>query len=186
MGAIAPSSPNLARAMARWVPADESEIVLELGPGTGVVTEALLKQGLPANRLMTIEKSPQLSVMLQKRFPGVNVIAGDAWEMDKLLSDHELGVRRVGTVISSLPLRHFKPEEVERLAGKIRGILRPGGCWVLFLYHFGSERPRGAAVFRLLSSRVVWLNLPPARVNVYQKPPGVPGAEWDVPAPALA
>src|SRR5580658_2511836 len=66
MGAVAPSSPRLAKAMARWLPEDPQEYVVELGPGTGVVTEALLARGLDPKRLLAIEKSEALAEMLQK------------------------------------------------------------------------------------------------------------------------
>jgi len=57
-GAVAPSSPQLAAAMARWLPRDPESYVLELGPGTGAVTDALLKRGLREDRLVAIEHNP--------------------------------------------------------------------------------------------------------------------------------
>jgi len=55
-GAVAPSSPQLAAAMARWLPANPDSYVLELGPGTGAVTEALFANGLREDRLVAIEE----------------------------------------------------------------------------------------------------------------------------------
>jgi phospholipid N-methyltransferase len=176
MGAIAPSSRGLAKAMARWVSADPKAVVLELGPGTGSITEALIARGLTGHRLLAIEKSPELAISLQKRFPGVRVITGDAWDLENLMDLHVEPGHHVGAVISSLPLRRFKPEATESLARKIKAILRPGGCWVQYSYHLGSDRPLGTSYFHLLSSNVVWLNLPPARVSVYQKPLSEPSS----------
>ena len=79
-GAVAPSSPQLGAAMARWLPRNRESFVLELGPGTGAVTDALLKHGLRENRLIAIEKNPPLAKLLRKRFPRAQIIAGDAWE----------------------------------------------------------------------------------------------------------
>ena len=168
-GAIVPSSKNLAAAMARWLPAEANEYVLELGPGTGAVTRALIGRGLPPQRLIAIEKNPKMAGMLRDRFPRAHIITGDACHLDRLLQEKLNGHGTIGAVISSLPLRNFPADVAEELAGKIRAILSPRGKWVQYTYHLGGKRPRGAAHFRLLNSNVVWLNLPPARVSVYQK-----------------
>ena len=57
----------------------------------------------------------------------------------------------------------------EELAHKIRTVLEPQGNWVQFTYRIHKLRPRGAASFRLHASKIVWFNLPPARVSVFQK-----------------
>jgi phosphatidylethanolamine/phosphatidyl-N-methylethanolamine N-methyltransferase len=168
-GAVAPSSPRLAAAMARWLPADPESYVLELGPGTGAVTGALLARGLREDRLVAIEKNPKLAQLLRERFPNAQIITGDAWQLDGLLRERHEPIERVGAVISSLPLLNFSPSEAEALEGKIRAILESGGKWVQFSYHLGTRRPRGTSRFRRLASNIIWLNLPPARVNVYQK-----------------
>ena len=87
-GSIAPSSPMLTSTMARWLPRDSESYVLELGPGTGAVTAALLKRGLREDRLIAIEHNPALAIHLRKRFPLALIITGDAWQMDELLRQH--------------------------------------------------------------------------------------------------
>src|ERR1700744_1540926 len=84
-GSVAPSSPQLGAAMAKWLPHNRESYVLELGPGTGAVTDALLKHGLREDRLIAIEHNPTLAKLLRKRFPSAHIIAGDAWQMDTLL-----------------------------------------------------------------------------------------------------
>jgi phospholipid N-methyltransferase len=64
---------------------------------------------------------------------------------------------------------NFPKEQVAALAQKIHSILGPRGRWVQYTYQIGKSRRRGADAFRLLASQIVWLNLPPARVSVYQK-----------------
>src|ERR1700685_3775631 len=86
-GAVAPSSPQLTAAMARWLPRDPESYVLELGPGTGAVTDALLKRGLREDRLIAIEHNASLAKHLRKRFPKAHIIAGDAWELDRLMEE---------------------------------------------------------------------------------------------------
>jgi phosphatidylethanolamine/phosphatidyl-N-methylethanolamine N-methyltransferase len=168
-GAVAPSSPMLGAAMARWLPRDPESFVLELGPGTGAVTDALLKYGLREDRLLAIEKNPALAKILRKRFHHARIITGDAWDLDSLLADMPNPVEAVGAVISSLPLLNFPKEQADALAQKIRAILAPRGRWVQYSYQIGRDRSRGGDDFKLLASKIVWFNLPPARVSVYQK-----------------
>ena len=168
-GAVTPSSPQLAAAMARWLPANSHSYVLELGPGTGAVTEALLQHGLREDRLVAIENNPTLAGLLRKRYPRAHIITGDAWQLDELLRERGEPIASVGAVISSLPLVNFPLEQAEKLAEKIRAVLEPQGTWVQYSYHIHKRRTRGTSRFQLLASKIVWFNLPPARVNVYQK-----------------
>ena len=168
MGAVVPSSAGLARAMSHWLPENPREWVVELGPGSGPVTAALLARGLAPDRLLSIEKSPELARMLRGRFPQIRTVEGDAGELDKLVKEHT-GERQVGAVISSLPLRSFPKDLEERVTRKIHEVLRPGGCWVQFTYHFHKRRINGSKPFDLHSTSMIWLNLTPARVLVYRK-----------------
>jgi len=168
-GAVAPSSPQLGAAMARWLPRNPESFVLELGPGTGAVTAALFKSGLREDRLVAIEKNPTLAKLLHKRFRRAHIITGDAWDLDSLLAELPRPIAAVGAVISSLPLLNFPKAQADALAHKIRGILEPRGRWVQYSYHIVKDRSRGADDFRLVASKIVWLNLPPARVSVFQK-----------------
>ena len=168
-GSVTPSSRQLGAAMARWLPRDPDSYVLELGPGTGAVTDALLRRGLREDRLIAIEFNPNLAKRLRKRFRSALIITGDAWELDTLLADLPQPVASVGAVISSLPLLNFSKSQADTLAQKIRTILEPRGRWVQYSYHIIKDRSRGADQFRLISSKIVWWNLPPARVHVLQK-----------------
>ena len=169
MGALAPSSPKLAEAMASWLPVDPESYVLELGPGTGAVTEALLQRGLRQERLVAIEQNSNMARVLREKFPRAQIITGDAWKLDDLLRRRREPVEKVGAVISSLPLLNFPPAHAERLAEKIRAVLEPRGKWVQFTYRIHRRRPRGTSSFKLRATKVVWFNLPPARVSVFQK-----------------
>jgi phosphatidylethanolamine/phosphatidyl-N-methylethanolamine N-methyltransferase len=169
IGSVVPSSRNLAAAMARWLPRDPESFVLELGPGTGAVTEALISHGLREEKLIAIEFNPKMAVHLREKYPRAQIVAGDAWQLDSLLRNCKQPVASVGAVISSLPLLNFSEEQAEALAQKIRAVLEPDGHWVQFTYRIHKLRPRGASTFKLHASKIVWLNLPPARVSVFQK-----------------
>jgi phosphatidylethanolamine/phosphatidyl-N-methylethanolamine N-methyltransferase len=168
-GSLAPSSPQLAAAMAHWLPSDPESFVLELGPGTGAVTEALIKRGLREDRLVAIERNPKMARLLREKFPRAQIIIGDAWNLDHLLRSRREPIESVGAVISSLPLLNFPHAEAEALTQKIRAVLEPHGNWVQYSYHLGKKQVRGASTFRLRASKIVWLNFPPARVSVFQK-----------------
>ena len=87
-GSIVPSSRQLAKAMARWLPTNPESFVLELGPGTGIITEALIHRGLREDRLVAIENNPKMARLLHERFPRAHIITGDAWHLDELLRNH--------------------------------------------------------------------------------------------------
>src|SRR5260370_21870894 len=85
IGAVAPSSRYLARAMATQVDLRRAEPVVELGGGTGSVTRALLEACLPAYRLVVVESDERLYKMLRPRFPQLRIIRGDALQLVELL-----------------------------------------------------------------------------------------------------
>ena len=155
--------------MARWLPHNPESYVLELGPGTGAVTDALFKHGLREDRLIAIEHNENLARLLHKRFRQAQIITGDAWELDKLIHECDRPVKSVGAVISSLPLMNFPEEKAKALAQKIRAVLEPHGHWVQYSYQILKKRSRGSDDFKQVSSKIVWFNIPPARVSVFQK-----------------
>ena len=169
IGAILPSGRALSRAMARWLPTDPDAYVVELGPGTGSVTEALVRQGLREDRLIAIEKSPKMADLLRNMFPKAKIITGDAFQLDKLLQRHAPHAEKFGAVVCSLPLRNFRAAVADNLAKKIRVMLPPGGRLIQYTYRIASTPPRASHHFERVASKIVWFNVPPARVSVFQK-----------------
>jgi phosphatidylethanolamine/phosphatidyl-N-methylethanolamine N-methyltransferase len=150
--------------MAGEVPSLPGASVIELGAGTGVVTESLLKQGLPPSRLLAVERSPALAEMLQQKFPAIRVVCGDAGDLTEIL--HQAGVEgQRHDVVSSLPLKSLPADSVQRIRAGIGNVLVAGGLWIQFTYSLGrAPAPPG---FLLLRSSVVWANMPPARLDVF-------------------
>jgi phosphatidylethanolamine/phosphatidyl-N-methylethanolamine N-methyltransferase len=169
MGTVWPSSPALARSMASWLPANSDLSILELGPGTGTVTEELLAAGLREDRLVAVEKSDALARTLKHRFPQARILSGDALEIAQLLKGE-----KVGAVISSLPLKVFSADQVQRLAEQIHEVLVPGAHWVQFSYQLVNGHAP-APSFHSVGSKIIWQNLPPAKVSVYRARSGVRG-----------
>src|SRR5690606_860734 len=100
IGAICPSSRYLARHMARQVPHNDKGLVIELGGGTGAITQALLNHGIPPERLMVVEFSSPVVQRLLKRFPHANVVQGNAADRSLLVPQGS----RIHAIAASLPL----------------------------------------------------------------------------------
>lgn len=167
MGAACPSAPLLARSMAARVPLDREGVVVELGGGTGAVTAALLKHGVPACRLVVVERSPTLARHLRQRFPLLRVLHGDAAHLDGLLGDE--AAQRIDSIVSSLPLRSLHPATTRAISHQFEMLLGSGGLLIQYTYDLRGTHPRMLPCFRRLSSNIVWGNLPPARVEVFER-----------------
>ena len=164
VGAVWPSSRQLARRMAALVPLASEGLVVELGGGTGAVTKALLEHGLSARRLVVVERSPAFVRHLRQRFPSVTVLQGDARQLASLLPPGE----PVDAIVSSLPLRSLPQADASTIVAQWPQILRPGGSLIQFTYDL-----RGAPNHTLHGlihrvSHLVWANLPPARVFLFE------------------
>jgi phosphatidylethanolamine/phosphatidyl-N-methylethanolamine N-methyltransferase len=172
-GAVSPSGPFLARMMARYVDPRKAGPVIELGPGTGAITEALLERGIAPRRLFLIEFDAGFCTLLRRRFPGVHIIRGDAYRLTKTLEGR---LRRPpAAIVSSLPLL-LKPE-TQRLALLTEAIdcMAQDGRFIQFTYSPLAPIPRDKVferAFQIEASSPVWLNLPPARVWVYRRHTG--------------
>lgn len=166
-GAVAPSGRALARAMAEAAGPPAAGLVVELGPGTGPVTRALIERGVDPRRLVTVEFNPQFCRLLEGRFPGVRVVEGDAYDLPRTLTG--LAGARISAVVSSLPLLTRPPGEREKLLGDAFALMGPEGLFVQFTYGLVSPVPRAALAGRYSArrGRPVWANLPPARVWTY-------------------
>jgi len=167
IGAVAPSSKVLARTMARYVDPDSDGPVVELGPGTGPVTEALVKAGVAPSRLVLVEFNPAFCRILRARYPDATLVQGDAYSLRRLLET--LLLQPAAAVVSGLPLV-TKPIKMRlRLLRDAFDLMLPGAPFVQFTYSVASPLPRRLAGFSVEASERIWLNLPPARVWVYRK-----------------
>jgi len=166
-GAVYPSGKALARTMARYVNPEVPGPVVELGPGTGPVTEALLQRGVAEDRLVLVEFNPDFCRLLRKRFPKARVIEGDAYALDRALIDI---TEPAAAIVSSLPL--FTRPEAQRMALLEQAFahMHRGCPFIQFTYATVSPMPLKSRTFEAHVSPRVWLNLPPARVWVYNQP----------------
>lgn len=166
MGAIAPSSPGLARAMAAQLDPASSGDVVELGPGTGIVTEAILARGIAPERLTAIEFDADFARELRARFPLIRVVQGDAFDLAASLGREPTAP--LAAIVSSLPLLNQPVERRDTLLQEMFARLTPGAPFVQFSYGAGAPvpAPQGTRVAR---AAFILANLPPASVWVYRR-----------------
>ncbi len=167
VGAVTPSGKILARTMARYVDPDSDGPVVELGPGTGPVTEALVKAGVAPSRLVLVEFNPTFCRLLRTRYPDATLVQGDAYSLRRLLET--LLLQPAAAVVSGLPLV-TKPIKMRlRLIRDAFDLMLPGAPFVQFTYSVAAPLPRRLSGFSVEASERIWMNLPPARVWVYRK-----------------
>lgn len=165
-GAVMPSSKALARTMARHVDPQASGPVIELGPGTGPVTEALVKQGVDPARLILVEFNSDFCRLLRARYPAATVVQGDAYRLRRLLTTYV--TEPVAAVVSSLPLMTKPLRTRLRLISDVMALLTPNAPFVQFTYAMVPPIPKALSGITAQASELIWLNLPPARVWVYR------------------
>lgn len=166
-GSVTPSSPFLARRMASFVDPAIPGPVIEIGPGTGPVTEALIARGIDEGRLILVEYSPEFCTLLRQRFPRATVVEGDAYALSATLREH-LHEKAVA-VVSSLPLFNKPPAMRTALAKDAFTLLQPGAPLIQFTYSVISPVPRKGSGLKAFVSDWVLRNIPPARVWVYRQ-----------------
>jgi phosphatidylethanolamine/phosphatidyl-N-methylethanolamine N-methyltransferase len=174
---VAPSSRELARRMVDELPADTRRVV-ELGPGTGVMTEALLAHGLSPQGVLAVELDPGLHDRLQARFPELRVVHGDARRLGELAQ----GFAAPGTldaVVSSLGLLAMDEADRGAILAAAFSLLRGDGRFIQFTY--GMKSPVSSTQLRRLGLRgrrgaFILRNLPPATVYVYTRGGDIRGA----------
>ena len=165
-GAVMPSGKALARTMAGYVDVNGTGPVIELGPGTGPVTEALVAHGVDPARLVLVEFNPDFCRLLRTRYPEATVVQGDAYRLRRLLGTY---VKEPAVaVVSGLPLVTKPLRTRLRLISDAMTLLAPGAPFVQFTYAMVPPIPRELSGIRAEPSDMIWMNLPPARVWVYR------------------
>lgn len=167
VGAILPTSSFTARRMASVVNPHSGLPVLELGPGTGVITKAILERGIAPEELVSVEYSTDFFNQLKARFAGVQFINGDAFDLE-----HTLGAmkdRQFDSVVSAVPLLNFpmhrRVELIEDLLSRI-----PVGRPVVQI-SYGPLSPVVAMPDRYSIQHLDFVvrNIPPAQLWVYRR-----------------
>ena len=174
VGAVAPSSRVLAQEMVRDIDPAAADRVVELGPGTGAFTGAIVHRLGPGGRFLAVEIEPAFVEQIQRRWPTVDCVCASATDLEALVGGREFGP--VDHVISGLPFASLPAETTTRILRAIERTLRPAGTFTTFQYAHSYLLPRAAAFRRETSARLgapvtrmIMRNVPPALVFTWTK-----------------
>ena len=167
LGAILPTSSVTARKMASLIDTSLGGPVLELGPGTGVITKAILAKGVPPYNVYSVEHTDEFIPRLRRDFPDVNIIHGDAFNLDESLPD--LDGQKFNAVISAIPMLNFPVHQRVALLEDLFDRLLPGRPVVQISYGPKSPVPPNWATYSVEPLDWMARNLPPARLWVYRR-----------------
>lgn len=144
---VVPSSPYLARAMMRSIDFSRATVIVEVGVGTGAMTQQLLQRMRPDARLYALDINPRFIDYLRDAIddPRLASICGSAEDLGELLAAH--GVHEADAIVSSLGLSLMTTEQRERIVREMKSSLRPGGVFSQFQYLHARHAPRALKVF---------------------------------------
>ena len=157
----------LARTMARYVDPHSDAPVIELGPGTGAITTALIARGVDQKRLVLVEYNPGFCALLRERYPQATIVQGDAYALRDSLWD--VMSKPASAVVSGLPLVTKPMRTRLKLIRDAFVALAPGAPFIQFTYSVTPPIPKSLSGVHTQASERFWMNLPPARVWVYRK-----------------
>lgn len=169
IGSFTPSSKSLARAMVKHIDLSQEGMVIELGAGTGAVTHALMAT-VPSERLLIIEREPQLFTILHAQFPQLRIVRADAAELHQVIE--ESGIPKICAIVSSLPLLSMPRGVRMQIEARMAAALNDGGQIIQFTYGPASPIPHDRwRSLRIYGKRKQFVvsNVPPAHVWIYKR-----------------
>lgn len=168
VGALAPSSRFLVRKMCNKIDFSTAKNIVELGPGTGVFTEELLKRSSKDCRIFVIELNEEFFNFLQKKFddPRITLLRESADNIDRILAEHN--VEHADAILSSLPLAVIPDQVRKRIVIKSYEVLKQGGVYVQYQYSLNAKKLLEMK-FGKLEMGFVAVNIPPAFVYLGTK-----------------
>lgn len=176
-GAVLPSNDRLCELMTDIADLKQISTVIELGSGTGVITERIMQKKGPDTKFFAMEINPTFVEATKQRCPDAVVYQSSAENARKHLEFHgESGCDRI---ISSLPWSTFNGETQELILNAIYETLKPGGKFLTYAYSLGLLFPSAWRLRKLLNTKfdkvtkssIVWTNIPPAFIYICEKSP---------------
>lgn len=152
VGAVAPSSRAMARMMVAHIPTDRPVSVVELGPGTGAFTTAIVKRVAPGSRILAIELEQAFVDRVRQKLPRVDIVRASAVDLEPLVTARHMAP--VDHIISGLPFATLPMDMTRRILDGIEHVLRPGGTFTTFQYLHGYGLKPGRTFRRQMSERM--------------------------------
>lgn len=170
IGACLPSSAAVGRAMAKAATLDRPGAILELGGGTGAVTESLLEAGCPPERLIVVERETAMAALLRRRFDKSRVVEADACQIGDVLAG--LGVTRLAAIVSSLPIKWFPIAGQRSVIWPCLDLAGEGGSFLQLTNAMVS--PVAMTALGLSGNEIarVWSQFPPVQIWRYRRTDG--------------
>ena len=167
VGSVLPTSGVTARRMASVVTLGSELPVLELGPGTGVISKAILERGIRPEQLYSVEYTKSFIKPLQERFPGVNFIHGDAFDLDSVMSD--MKDQKFDSIVSAIPLLNFPVPQRVKYIKSLLDYVNPGRPIMQMSYGPVSPVPPDWETYSVEPYDWIVRNVPPVRLWVFRK-----------------
>ena len=167
VGAIMPTSARMANRMASIIDPGSGLPVLELGPGTGVITRAILDMGVKPENVVSVEYSSDFVRHLRGKYPGVNFINGDAFSLAETLENYR--GQKFDCVISGIPLLNFPMHQRVKLVEDLLKLIPVGRPIVQFSYGPVSPVVARPDSYTIKHFDFIMRNIPPARIWHYRK-----------------
>ncbi len=175
IGSVIPSSQALIKRVIETARVDSVKTIVELGPGTGCTTKAILENMKPDARLISIEINPNFYSIISQ-IPDSRLIAhhGDARKLKQILSSHNLGAPEA--VISGIPFSTMGDECGSQIIKAIHEVLAPGGRFVAYQL---SKKVISlcSPVMGKEKVQLEFMNIPPMRVCCWEKGNGNGGGK---------
>jgi len=135
IGAVAASSRTMARRMVEHLPVDRPLRIVELGPGTGPFTNAIVQRVHRDSRILAIDRERTFVDWVRERWPSVDCVCASAVDLERLVKDRQMAP--LDHIISGLPFASLPVDDTARILDGIEHTLRPGGTFTTFQYLHG-------------------------------------------------
>ncbi|RNB70881.1 class I SAM-dependent methyltransferase [Brevibacillus panacihumi] len=158
VGSVIPSSRFLCQNMLSSIDWSKTDVIFELGPGTGPFTQAISKYKKPDAYYLLVERDPQFRNLLHSRFPDLT-IREEATQLRTYLE--ELHLDKVDVIVSGLPFANFPAQQRAAILDQVQSVLAPDGIFVTFQYSLQLKAELQAR-FSWVETDFTLFNIPPA------------------------
>lgn len=158
VGSVIPSSRFLCENMLSPIDWSKTDVIFELGPGTGAFTQSIYQNIRPDTTYLLVERDHQFRTMLHSRFPEL-LIREEATRLREYAE--ELNLSKVDVIVSGLPFANFPAEQRAAILDQVQAVLAPDGMFITFQYSLQLKAELQAR-FSRVETNFTLFNIPPA------------------------